>query len=219
MFSSLWCRSCQAVQGASGCVWLGSSCPLTRVLLCSTNVSPCSLLHGAAVMQRGLHRPGSGGSKLRSPLFSPFPLNDMHTQTHARTHAHLHWHRASLSACSNLLSPSLPLPPPPLSYYSVYAVTLTPDDNLKLPLFFLGLLFLVSPWGVLPACHSRWHGQFGVDVAAAPGRPGTWALSRTLSSGGGSYQVATPLPLSSWALPVGRTRSRTVGHLLSDGQP
>lgn len=63
----------------------------------------------------GGHGIGLGGSNSTLILFLLlFPSNNTHTQTHARTHAHLHWRRASLSACSTLLSPSLPssLPSP-----------------------------------------------------------------------------------------------------------
>jgi len=43
---------------------------------------------------------------------------------------------------------SISFPPPPLTYYSVYAVTLTPQLQPQpyFPPNFLGLLFLVSPW-------------------------------------------------------------------------
>lgn len=65
----------------------------------------------------------------------------------------------------------------------------------------------------------------GPSCAVGPGEHATFSggLSadstppRTLSSGGGPYQVATPRPLSSRAFPVGRTRSLTGS--VSDGQP
>lgn len=108
-------RSWRAVQGVSGFVWRGSSCLLTRVLLCFNNVSP-RCISTLGQQRRGPRWPrldgpgfGSGGSKSNScPVPPPSPSNNMHTQTHARTHAHLHWRRASLSACSTLLSPYLP---------------------------------------------------------------------------------------------------------------
>lgn len=72
--------------------------------------------------------------------------------TCTRKHMHAHMHICtdveppSAPAAPCLAPPCLPPSPPPLTYYSVYAVTLTPNYNLNLPPYFPGLLFLVSPW-------------------------------------------------------------------------
>lgn len=221
--SSFPSRSCRAVQGASGCVWRGSSCLLTRVRLCFTNLSPRSTSTTGQRRRRGprLDGPGisSGGSNSHPVpplLLLLLPQTNMHTQTHARTHAHLH-------ICTDVEPPSAPaapclapscLPPsPPRSstYYSVYAVTLTPNYNLNLPPFLPGTVVSVSPWvfGGFPPVQSAWRAcRFQCRLGRSPaGSDGTWALGRLrpsphtgpLSSGGGSYQVATPLPLSSRA--------------------
>lgn len=174
--------------------------------------------------------------KRNSTLILLLLLSPQMTCTHKYMHAHMH-------ICTDVEPPSAPAAPClaplcllprlwPLTYYSVYAVTLTPNHNLNLPLYSLGLLFLASPWVF------RWF-PCAVSLASMPlsvelsvwrqsftGRVwrGIWALDRLIlhptvpsAQGGVFYQVATPLPLSSRAFPVGRTRSRT-GSVLN-GQP
>ena len=220
LFSSFPSRSCRAVQGASGSVWRGSSCLLTRVRLCFTKLSPRSTSTTGQRRRRGprLDGPGIGSGGSNSHPVPPLlllllPQTNMHTQTHARTHAHLHWRRASLSACSTLLSPLLPssLPLPILDLLfclcSHSDPQLQPQPSPLLP----GTVVSVSPWvfGGFPPVQSAWRAcRFQCRLGRSPaGSDRTWALGRLrpsphtgpLSSGGGSYQVATPLPLSSRA--------------------
>lgn len=91
---------------------------------------------------------GSGGSNSTLILFLLFFPQT--TCTHKHMHSHMH-------ICTDVEPPSAPAAPclaplclllslPPLTYYSVYAVTLTPNYNLNHPPYFPGLLCLVSPW-------------------------------------------------------------------------
>lgn len=234
--SLFWSRSCRVVQGVSGCVWRELSCLQTSLQLCFTNASPHPL--EAAAPRSSMPSPQRMWNWLKRnlklntyPAPPPFPSNDMQTQIHARTHAHLHWCRASLSACSTLLSPFFAffpahdLWPTILSMQSLWPPTstfpFTPWDCVLLGL----LCFRWFPCAVslasmpLSVVLSVWRQSFTGQVWL-----GIWALDRLMlhptvpsAQGGVFYQVATPLPLSSWAFPVGRTRSWT-GSVLN-GQP
>ena len=115
-----------------------------------------SLMSHSVHLYMGWQRQGPQQSHLDGPgiglggLTWHLSCSSSSYSTRKHMHAHQHRRRASLSACSTLLSPSLPssFPPPPLTYYSVYAVTLTPQLQPQpyFPPNFLGLLFLVSPW-------------------------------------------------------------------------
>lgn len=238
-------RSWRAVQGVSGFVWRGSSCLLTRVLLCFNNVSPRCIstwdssagVHaGLALTDLGLAQEDQNQTPVLFLLLLP-------QTTCTRKHMHAHMHictdveppSAPAAPClaPTCLPPSFPHPAPhPLTYYSVYAVALTPKLQPQpfpllpvvscLPLGFQRVPPVQSAWR---ACRFQWCcrlGRFTGQVWLGPelSADSSYTLHhhhRTLSSGGGSYQVATPLPLSSRAFPVGRTRSRTGS--VSDGQP
>lgn len=160
--------------------------------------------------------------------------------TCTRKHMHAHMHictdveppSAPAAPClaPPCLPPFLPPSPPPLDLLfclcSHSDPQLQPQPSPLLP----GTVVSRLPLGFqrVPLCSLPGeHAAFGGVVGLVAHRPGSdWDLGprqtrppphRTLSSGGGSYQVATPLPLSSRAFPVGRTRSRTGS--VSDGQP
>lgn len=225
------------MQGASGCVWRGSSCLLTRVLLCLTNVLLRPPPHVTGQQRRRPWRPrldrpgiGLGGSTKHLSCSSSLPQT---TCTRKHMHAHMHIctdvEPPSAPAAPCLAPPCLPpfLPPWPtiLSMQSLWPPTTTSTFPLlpgtvvsRLPLGFQRVSLCSQPGE-----HAAFSGVVGL-VAHLPGLTGTWALGRLVlhptgssAQGEASYQVATPLPLSSRAFPVGRTRSRTGS--VSDGQP
>lgn len=220
-------RSCRTALGVSGCVWRASSCLLTRVRLCFTDVSQASTsMRGGGILD-GPHLDGPGigsGGSNSTPIL--FLLTQKKQHAHANTCTHTctssDWCRASLSACSTLLSLSLP---PSLDL--LFCLCSHSDPQLQpqpspltsrdcfssCPLVFRGRPRAVSLASMpLSAAPLAWTGSDG-DLGSRQTCPPSHGA---LSSGGDSYQVATPLPLSSRAFPVGRTQSRTGS--VSDGR-
>lgn len=102
--------------GLSGCVSRGSSCLLTRVPLCSTNFSPCSI----STWDSGADLAGLASTDLESAQEAQMPiLFLLLLPENTREHMHAHMHICtdveppSAPAASCLASPCLP--PSPLN--------------------------------------------------------------------------------------------------------